>query len=78
MKCYNYYNKTNKQCDKKFCRYWVKSKSNSNCCVISAEEGNKTLQEIGEIYNITRMRVCQIEKKIIIKIKKRVNELLSP
>lgn len=77
MKCYNYYNKTNKQCDKKSCRYWMDSKSNANCCVVSAESGNKTLQEIGEIYNITRMRVCQIEKKIITKIKKRVNELLS-
>ena len=78
MKCYKYYNKTVKQCNKNSCRYWINSKDNSNCCIVSAEKGSKTLQEIGEIYNITRMRVCQIEKKIIIKIKKRVNELLSP
>jgi DNA-directed RNA polymerase sigma subunit (sigma70/sigma32) len=77
MKCYKYYNKSRKQCNKNSCRYWINSKSNNNCCVISAEKGHKTLQEIGEIYNITRMRVCQIEKKIIVKIKKRVNELLS-
>lgn len=77
MKCYVYYNKENQQCNKKNCRYWMNSKDNLNCCIISADSGNKTLQEIGEIYNITRMRVCQIEKNIITKIKKRVNELLS-
>jgi DNA-directed RNA polymerase specialized sigma subunit len=77
MKCYIYYNKQNKQCDKKSCRYWIKSKENSNCCVTAAKKGNKTLEDIGKIYNITRMRVCQIEKKIIAKIKKRVNETLS-
>ena len=27
-----------------------------------------TLQEIGDIFNVTRMRICQIEKKIINKI----------
>ena len=36
----------------------------------------KKIADIGKIYNITRMRVCQIEKKIIAKIKKRVNETL--
>jgi len=77
MKCYIYYNKQNKQCDKKNCRYWINSKENSNCCISAAQRGNKTLEEIGKIYNITRMRVCQIEKKIISKIKKRVNETLS-
>ena len=77
MKCYIYYDRENKQCDKKNCRYWINSKENSNCCISAAKKGNKTLEEIGKIYNITRMRVCQIEKKIISKIKKRVNETLS-
>jgi DNA-directed RNA polymerase specialized sigma subunit len=77
MKCYIYYDRENKQCDKKNCRYWIESQENSNCCITAAKKGNKTLEDIGKIYNITRMRVCQIEKKIISKIKKRVNETLS-
>jgi DNA-directed RNA polymerase specialized sigma subunit len=76
MKCYKYYQDSRKQCDKKNCRYWINSKKDKNCCVI-ASNSNKTLQEIGEMYGITRMRVCQIEKKIVMKIKKRVNDLLS-
>ena len=32
-----------------------------------------TLQEIGDIFNITRMRVCQIEKQAIQKIKKSIS-----
>ena len=77
MKCYEYYNNCNKHCDKKMCRYWINSSIDSNCTVVAASKGNKTLQDIGKIYNITRMRICQIEKKIIQKIKKRAYETLS-
>lgn len=77
MKCYEYYNDCNKQCNKKNCRYWINSKIDANCTVVAASNGNKTLQDIGKIYDITRMRVCQIEKKIIEKIKKRVLDTLS-
>jgi hypothetical protein len=77
MKCFNYYASNNDECQKKECRYWINSKNFSNCSVAAANSGTKTLQDIGKIYNITRMRVCQIEKKIITKIKKRVAETLS-
>lgn len=76
MKCYIYYNKENQQCNKKLCRYWINSKENNSCCIVATKKGNKTLEDIGKIYNITRMRVCQIEKNIIAKIKKRVTETL--
>jgi len=75
MKCFEYYASCNKHCQKKVCRYWINSKSDQNCTVNSATKGPKTLQDIGQIYNITRMRICQIEKNIILKIKKRVNSL---
>lgn len=74
MKCYNYYEKTKKACSKKSCRYWLESKQNQNCTVICTKSGPKTLQDIGKFYDITRMRVCQIEKNIINKIKKRVQQ----
>lgn len=76
MKCYEFNHNKSVVCNKKKCRYWINCKKDNNCTVISAKKGTKTLQEIGEIFNITRMRVCQIEKNIIEKIKKRVESTL--
>jgi len=76
MKCFEFYAKSGKTCTKKDCRYWLNQKDFQNCTVNSAEKGPMTLQDIGAIYNITRMRVCQIEKNIIAKIKKRVQNVL--
>jgi DNA-directed RNA polymerase sigma subunit (sigma70/sigma32) len=41
-----------------------------NCVMIAAMEGPHTLQKIGQIYGLTRMRICQIEKNIFEKIRK--------
>ena len=73
MKCFEYYANCRKNCEKKSCRYWINSSEDQNCTVNSAKKGPKTLQDIGKIYDITRMRICQIEKSILRKIKKRVN-----
>ena len=40
-----------------------------NCSLIAAEEGPMTLQAIGDLHGLTRMRICQIEKSAIEKIK---------
>ncbi|NBP02925.1 MAG: hypothetical protein EBU90_22995 [Proteobacteria bacterium] len=40
-----------------------------NCVIIASQNGPYTLQKIGKIYGLTRMRICQIEKTIIQKIK---------
>lgn len=56
-------------CQRKACRHWVKHKAGHNCILIAAKRGGHTLQEIGEIYNLTRMRICQIEKGIIEKVR---------
>ena len=76
MKCFKYYNSCSKQCEKKDCRYWINSKKDSNCVVNISMRGPSTLQDIGSLFGITRMRVCQIEKKIVEKIKKRVSDTL--
>ena len=69
MKCYEVHKRFGKSCNKLDCRYWIESEENNNCTIIGAESGPMTLQEIGDIFGITRMRVCQIEKKIMNKLK---------
>jgi len=69
MKCYEAHKNFQKNCKKSECRYWIDSKENNNCTIIGAGCGPMTLQEIGNIFGITRMRVCQIEKKIMNKLK---------
>lgn len=36
-----------------------------NCSIVGAAQGEHTLQEIGDIFDVTRMRICQIEKTIL-------------
>jgi hypothetical protein len=75
MKCYEYNNNHKKNCQKKECRYWMNGKKYQNCCLIAADDESKineekfTLQDIGDIFKVTRMRICQIEKIAVKKLK---------
>ena len=74
MKCFDHHKQNNKICGNKKCKFWINTKKFKNCCLIAADntENEKlTLQEIGEIFNVTRMRICQIEKNAIKKIKEK-------
>ncbi len=66
--CSNEHKKRNLKCEKKDCRLWIDSESHLNCTVIGSKNGPLTLQEIGEIFGVTRMRICQIEKSIMKKL----------
>ncbi len=68
MKCFNAHMKYQSPCSKKNCRYWIDFKSCQNCTILASRKGPLTLQEIGNIFGITRMRVCQLEKRILKKI----------
>ncbi len=68
-KCYLKILDDNLDCDKTDCRHYISSKKDKNCSLHAACKGPMTLQEIGEYYNISRMRVCQIEKSILKKLK---------
>jgi|TARA_Y100000310_G_C20028425_1_gene510649 hypothetical protein len=71
--CYELHDIHNVPCKKSDCRHWIESKNCHNCILISAKNGPKTLQEIGDMYGITRMRICQIEKNAIGKLLKKRN-----
>ncbi len=63
-------NKTNETpCKNEACRLWLKCGSKQNCTIIAAQEGPLTLQQIGNLHELTRMRICQVEKEAIRKIK---------
>ena len=67
--CFDLHELYNVHCTKKSCKNWIRYSEGKNCVIITSKNGPKTLQEIGKIYNLTRMRICQIEKNIYQKIK---------
>jgi hypothetical protein len=68
LTCFGAHKQLQVNCKKTSCRQWMKSDKFHNCAIIGANSGPMTLQEIGEILNVTRMRVCQIEKSILDKL----------
>jgi DNA-directed RNA polymerase sigma subunit (sigma70/sigma32) len=67
--CFNLHEKHGVCCERKRCNNWLAHPEEQNCAIIASKSGPKTLQEIGKIYSLTRMRICQIEKSIYEKIK---------
>ena len=66
-------NEANKTpCLNKKCRLWLKCKDRQNCTIIAAHDGPLTLQEIGNLHELTRMRICQVEKEALRKIRELV------
>ena len=63
--CYERNLRCRTTCDSRACRHWIAHKGGLNCTLIAASAGPMTLQQIGEIIGVTRMRVCQLEKRIL-------------
>ena len=63
--CYERNQRTDSACARRDCRYWITHRDAVNCTLVAASRGPLTLQQIGEIIGVTRMRVCQLEKKIL-------------
>lgn len=57
-------------CKRQRCPHWIAHPEGHNCVMIAAQSGPHTLQKIGQIYGLTRMRICQIEKGIFEKVRK--------
>ena len=75
--CYQCVFDAKTSCPETSCRHWLNSEEELNCSIIAAQSGPKTLQQIGDYYGISRMRVCQIEKSILKKLR-RDSKAISP
>ena len=77
MKCYQHYKLIKNKCAKKTCRYWINCAQDQNCALNVANNSEKlTLEDVGKMFNVTRMRICQIEKQAIKKLKDKIKEIL--
>ena len=70
LTCFSACDAHNSCCQRQQCKQWIDYTDSNNCVLIAAQKGPHTLQMIGQIYGLTRMRICQIEKNIFEKIKK--------
>ncbi len=68
--CFAVIAKAGVDCQRKQCQHWIACSEGHNCVHVAAQNGPHTLQTIGQIYGLTRMRICQIEKSIFEKIRK--------
>lgn len=74
MTCFKAHKECKKNCSNSDCRFWINHEKSNNCTLLAGQEGPMTLQQIGEIFGVTRMRICQIEKSIL---KKLINHTAS-
>lgn len=70
--CWETNKENNTPCQNKECRLWLKCNEQQNCTIIAAQEGPLTLQQIGNLHELTRMRICQVEKEALRKIREHV------
>lgn len=69
--------KSDSCCENKDCRNWMDFEDDLNCAIIATEaHGPMTLDQVGKRLNLSLVRVMQIEEKALIKMKKRMREML--
>jgi len=66
-------------CPNSSCRYWIDYDEDLNCTHIAVDkhEEGLTLREVGDRLGISFVRVCQIEKSALEKLKKRMQKPVS-
>ena len=65
--CYKIHKASSIPCKKQSCRYNINLPACQNCVLIAADQKH-TLQDVGDMYGVTRMRICQIEKRALDKL----------
>ncbi len=67
--CFNLCKETKKSCTNVSCRYNIANNEKQNCALLAIDIDGMTLGDIADILNLSRMRIFQIEKNAIAKIK---------
>jgi len=76
MKCFEYHETNDIKCEKTNCRYWIDCKDSQMCCLnLCKKKLNLTLEDVGNLFGVTRMRICQIKKAAIKKLSYISNKL---
>jgi len=71
MRCVEVCEKSNSPCEQKKCRMWIDYDDDLNCVDIAVKKnGPMSLKQIGARLGISYVRVTQIEKEVLRKIKK--------
>jgi hypothetical protein len=71
MKCAEVCDKNKSPCEQKDCRMWINYDDDLNCVDIAVKKnGPMGLKQIGARLGISYVRVTQIEKEVLRKIKK--------
>ena len=75
--CFNEHEQRSLPCQKSECKMWINDRSCLNCCLICSKQSH-TLQQIGDKFGLTRMRICQMEKLIMqrVRIKQTMRDLV--
>lgn len=68
--CFAVQSKLELDCQRSACKQWINYSKGHNCVLIAVQNGPQTLQEIGDIYGVTRMRICQVEKETLERLRK--------
>jgi hypothetical protein len=67
--CFLKHEQHNIACEKCECRQWFDNEDSQNCVILAAKKGPQKQERIGQYFGLTRMRVCQIEKGILAKVR---------
>lgn len=70
--CWQANKDNNTPCTNTSCRMWLNCQEKQNCTIVAAKDGPLTLQQIGNLHGLTRMRICQVEKEALRKIRETV------
>jgi len=78
-KCVSTCKKLGVSCPNTSCRSWLDFEEDLNCTHVAVDKNEEglTLREIGERLGISFVRVCQIEKAALAKLKKKMKKPVS-